>query len=336
MKRAELQMHSWLVAPLLARVRDAGGDTAALRRRFHLPDDAERAEVCVLPLGTLDPLFEEAARVTGDPSIGLHLGEALGRGTFGVVEFVCEKSRDVRAGLERLARYHALLNDLVVFTVESGRDGSLSVEHRIPGKPQCTGRHANEFFVAQLLTRMRTVTGRDVRPVSARLAHPEPADARELRRLLGATEVRFATEANGFVLDAADADAPLRTADARLSEVLDAHARLLLAARPTPPRFLGQVRAEVRARLRPRPPSLEVVAEALRLSPRTLQRRLSEERATLKEIVESLRQELGTALVREGKLRVDAVAFELGYADTRAFLRAFKRWTGKTPKGFRA
>jgi AraC-like DNA-binding protein len=329
-------MHSWLVAPLLARVEATGADAGALKRRFRLPDDAERTGVCVLPLGTLEALFDEAARLTGDADLGLHLGEQLGRGTFGVVEFICEKSADVRAGLQRLARYHALLNDLVVLTATSDNDGRLVVEHRIPGKPFGAGRHANEFFVAQLLTRMRTVTGREVRPLAARLAHPEPPDSGAVRRVVGAREVRFCAEANGFVLDAADAAAPLRTADARLSEILEAHAALLLAARPTPQRVLGQVRAEVRARLRPSPPPLEVVADALRLAPRTLQRRLSEERTSLKEIVESLRQELGTALVREGRLRADAIAFELGYADTRAFLRAFKRWTGKTPKTFRA
>jgi AraC-like DNA-binding protein len=333
--RAELQMHSWLVAPLLARVRATGADVAELLARFDLPESAERAEVSVLPLATLEALFDEAARVTGDASIGLHLGEELGRGTFGVVEFVCEKSPDVRSAIERLTRYHALLNDLVVLTATSDRAGRLVVDHRIPGKPFGAGRHANEFFVAHLLTRTRTITARDVVPVSASLAHPEPRDSAELRRVLRTRDVRFSAESNGFVLSPEDARAELTTADAGLSRVLDAHAALLLAARPTPARFLGQVRAEVRARLRPTPPSLEVVARALRMAPRTLQRRLADEGTTLKDVVEAIRRELGTAFAREGKLRVDALAFELGYADTRAFLRAFKRWTGTTPKAYR-
>ncbi len=48
-----------------------------------------------------------------------------------------------------------------------------------------------------------------------------------------------------------------------------------------------------------------------------------------------MRSSLGARIIDAAKT-LDALAFDLGYADTRSFLRAFKRWTGTTPARFRA
>lgn len=70
------------------------------------------------------------------------------------------------------------------------------------------------------------------------------------------------------------------------------------------------------------------------MSPRTLQRRLADEQATFADLLESVREELARIYVGEGR-PLGEVAFRLGYAETSAFLRAFKRWTGTTPTAFR-
>jgi AraC-like DNA-binding protein len=327
-------MRSLLVAPLLARVREAGHDPATIVRHFGLGPRAETDAGLVTSLATLGAIFEVAAEMLGDPFVGLHLGEALARGTFGIVEFACEAAPTVRAALERLSRYHALLNDLVVLTVRED-DSAIVVEHDVPGSPSGAGRHPNEFFVANVLVQARRVTGRPFFPIATRFAHDRRGDTSEIRRIVGPGDLRFAAGKNAIVLDAGDASAPIRTADAPLGRVLEGHAEELLGARPKPERFLDQVRAEVGGRLAGRPPSLDTVARALRLSPRTLQRRLNEEATSLSALVESVRQERARALVRDPGRTAESLARELGYGDARAFLRAFRRWTGTTPSRFR-
>jgi AraC-like DNA-binding protein len=333
--RADLRMRSLLVAPLLARVREAGLDAGALVQRFGLGPAAERDPSVVLSLSTLRDLFDAGERLLGDPFLGLHIAETLPRGTFGVVEFSCETALTVHAALRRLSRYHALLNDLVVVTIHD-RGDLVVVEQSIPGAPLCVGRHANELFVANLILQGRRLTGRPFLPRHASFAHPAPRDVTELVRVLGTRDLRFDQGKNEVGLEAADAGARMVTADPALGGVLADHAEQLLAARPPPRSFLDQVRAELRQHLADGQPSLEALAEALRLSPRTLQRRLGEEGTSLSEVFDALREERARALVINPARTVEELAFALGYADTRGFLRAFKRWTGTTPSHYRS
>jgi AraC-like DNA-binding protein len=42
------------------------------------------------------------------------------------------------------------------------------------------------------------------------------------------------------------------------------------------------------------------------------------------------------ATLRERTAPIDEVAFILGYSEPSTFYRSFKRWTGKTPRQYRA
>lgn len=81
--------------------------------------------------------------------------------------------------------------------------------------------------------------------------------------------------------------------------------------------------------------SLEQMADRLHMSSRTLKRRLQDEGANYREIVEAVLRERSTRLLMETDLPVSEIAFRTGYNDVSNFTRAFKRWTGKTPRDFR-
>ena len=81
--------------------------------------------------------------------------------------------------------------------------------------------------------------------------------------------------------------------------------------------------------------SIDQVAKALSLSPRTLGRRLEEEGTTFKDVREDLRRRLALQYVGGQDLGLSEIAFLLGFSDAAAFHRAFKRWTGQTPLEYR-
>ncbi|MFD7847995.1 helix-turn-helix transcriptional regulator [Nocardia sp. NPDC059764] len=80
---------------------------------------------------------------------------------------------------------------------------------------------------------------------------------------------------------------------------------------------------------------LEKVARALRLGERTLQRRLAEHGTGWRTELETLRRDTALALLRDPAVPVRVVALRLGYRDHRVLARAFRRWTGQSPAGFR-
>jgi len=80
---------------------------------------------------------------------------------------------------------------------------------------------------------------------------------------------------------------------------------------------------------------LDVIAELLDLSPRTLRRRLTEYDTTFTEVVENWRFKACLHLLEQDNTRVSEIAEQLGYANTPNFERAFRRWTGQTPGNYR-
>ena len=70
------------------------------------------------------------------------------------------------------------------------------------------------------------------------------------------------------------------------------------------------------------------------MSPRKMQRHLAEEGTSYKSLLNDARVDLARNYVREARLNVTEIAFVLGFADTSTFSRAFKRWTGMSPRRF--
>jgi AraC-like DNA-binding protein len=66
-----------------------------------------------------------------------------------------------------------------------------------------------------------------------------------------------------------------------------------------------------------------------------LQRRLSELGHSYQSLVDEARREVALRLVAEGRHSLIEIAFLTGFAEQSSFTRAFKRWSGKTPRAFR-
>ena len=79
----------------------------------------------------------------------------------------------------------------------------------------------------------------------------------------------------------------------------------------------------------------DTVAEAIFISKRSLQRKLNEKGTTFKTILTDVRQDLALKYIHDRKLTLTEISFMLGFSEMSSFSRAFKRWTGESPKEFR-
>jgi AraC-like DNA-binding protein len=77
--------------------------------------------------------------------------------------------------------------------------------------------------------------------------------------------------------------------------------------------------------------TLAGVAKALKMSERSLQRRLADEGATFDALLDDVRRQLSLRYLADPAIAVSEVAYLLGYSEPSPFHRAFKRWTGTTP-----
>ena len=136
-------------------------------------------------------------------------------------------------------------------------------------------------------------------------------------------------------------DAELRAHVAELRAALRDEAALKSFLRQAPANFLALrpardgLAARIHRQLRATPPAawpdFASLARQLHLSPATLRRRLAQEGQSYRRVQEAARQALAMTLLANRALSLAEVASALGFAETSAFCRAFKRWTGQRP-----
>ena len=99
--------------------------------------------------------------------------------------------------------------------------------------------------------------------------------------------------------------------------------------------FVDRVRMAIQEKLTEKRPAMEDIADVLRLSPRTLQRRLQDDGYSYQRVLEEARRHLARHYPAHSHLDLNDAAFMLGYNDAASFVRAFRAWEGVPPARWR-
>ena len=98
--------------------------------------------------------------------------------------------------------------------------------------------------------------------------------------------------------------------------------------------------AQIRRRLRLLSPAawpdFATLAKQLNLSQATLRRRMDDEGESYRNILDDLRRDLAIGLLGDSRKNLAEIADTLGFSETSAFHRAFKKWTGARPGEYRS
>lgn len=321
-------------AMILHAAAAKGVDPAALRAATGFDPAVAADPDARIPLAVEEALWDEAARLSGDEAFGLHAAGLLRPGVFDVLDYAIRTAPTLRVSLERLARYNRLEHDVAVFETED-RGDVVRVEHAFRVAGRAPNRHASDFTIASIVVIGAQIAGEPVVPRRVELRHDAPSSAAAYARVFGVPVV-FSAPVNAIELPSSVLDRPLAAADPGLSRVIERHAEALLAARPDPVESTAaRVRRIAADALGEGDASLRRVAERLKTSERSLQRRLADEGVTFDAVLDDLRRELALRYLGDRKLAIAEVAYLLGYSEPSAFHRAFKRWTGATPSEVR-
>jgi len=286
-----------------------------------------------IPFAQLVALYEKAAELTGDNNFGLHLGESVHPSAFDVVGYSALNSPTIGAAFTRVSRYHSIWTDGALFTLEVSTDTS-AIVYRYVDTSISEHRQDSEMTLATVATLCRSIASPEFVPSAIDFQHEQPADISEHLRLFRCP-VRFGTPSNRFTFASELLSLPIAKADATLCAVLDRHAEELLAKYPPRDSLVDQVQNIIAGEFCGGEPSLERVADQLSLTPRTLQRKLHELGTSHNELLDQMRRQLAMRYLREPEMAICEVAYLLGFSESSSFHRAFKRWTGVTPREFR-
>lgn len=277
--------------------------------------------------------FEVAQAITGDPDLGLHVGENVRPANFGVLGYLMMSCETMRQAADRHRRWHELIADGE--RVDYRRVGDRSAHTEFfpdgePAPPAC----AVACAAASTVTFVRWLTGPDDGLVKVELPYAEPADRREHDRIFRC-ELVFDAPRITYWRDVEVVRRPLPQSDPGLRAQMERRVEELAAARVAVAPLVRDVRALVARRIAEGVPELEEAAAELELSPRALTRRLAELGTAYSKLVDDARHQLALGYVEDRALSLLDIAYLLGFSEQSAFQRAFKRWTGVTPGEYR-
>ena len=325
-------VQGWVLPHLIAWVESRSVNATPIRRLFgrtRLEDPNVR-----VPETVAETAWGLAATLTHDEALGIHLAESLPRGALDLIEYALRSSPSLEKGLDRLARYGRLLSDRVAARTHRKGESLLFLVHDTATTPLHSARA--EFALAIALKLARDTTGADITPVYVGFAHPAPDNITEHRRFFHG-HVRFAAGSSSMSLSAFDASRPMREADAALEAIIRRRLENALVDRDRS--SAGEMSTRVRRmlveHLGKSVLTLDAVATALAVGRRTLIRRLAEERASFRNILDDVRSDFARALLQDRSLSIGDIGFFLQYSEPTAFHRSFRRWTGRTPQAFR-
>jgi len=313
------------------------GVNAGIRRGILLAaagggDDQLHDADARVPVAAEIALWQTLAKHIADPEFGVRAGAAWHLQTMGLVGYVTRFSATLRVALQRVERYGRLFTEAVEFALVEGRpEVALVRAHPALGPGQAL---AESFRLAALLQATRDLTGVDIVPAQLSFTYAQPSSLAAHRQHFRCP-LRFRADIACIVFRASDLDLPVKGADETLAGYLSKYAEHVLARLVRGATIRHRVRAAIWSLLGDGTPSLDHVADALHLPPRTLQRRLAEEGTSLQREVERIRKTMALAVLRDRSISIDEVAFLLGYAEPSTFFRSFRRWTGTTPRRFR-
>ncbi|MGB3614593.1 MAG: AraC family transcriptional regulator ligand-binding domain-containing protein, partial [Elainellaceae cyanobacterium] len=194
-------------------------------------------------------------------------------------------------------------------------------------------RHPIESTFAALFTATRQLTGHALDAQAVWFQHPCPTEVSEHERIFQ-SPVQFSQPANRITLDAHCLDWPVRSANPNLLSVFEAHASAMLIAQQSQS-YSQQVMTAIAQALQGEVPTIEAIARTLMTSVRQLQRELQTDNTTYQQLLEETRKALAFQSLKNPEISIHDVAFLLGFSEPSAFHRAFKRWTGQTPRIYR-
>lgn len=276
-------------------------------------------------------MWDGLERLTGDPHVGLHAGERFRLDQMGMVGPAMAHAATVGAMLDGLERILPLLVRGVTFErVGGAADGGLSYR-----TPQKRSRHGPDAIFAAIVSVARAGAGRRIVPAKVELEVEGPGDPSVHVAFYG-TAPTWGAPANTLRFRAEDLAAPMAGAAPALAGLLLDHAPTLIAKDGGQSVFDVELERAFWKAQAAGGATLESTAEVLRVSPRTLQRRLEERGVSFQAHRAALLAARADELLDDHALSIDLVAERLGYRTRTSFERAYERWRGTSPARARA
>ncbi len=297
-----------------------------------------------IPLANYLALLKAGIELCNEPALSLLFGEAVKLQDISIVGLIGVAFDNVESVRRQVNRYAPLTldaddggnTDTVEFVRENGDvwmkfTGAVYIDYPLLtesgfARSVCGARALQASLSASMpgLLNLRF-------PKAIHFTYEEPSYRAEYDRIFG-VPLFFGSHMNAFLIDEAFLKMKLPRTNPYLSEIMSARAEELLKSLEMSKTMRGRVENLLIPILHTGEASMDTVAGKLGLSRQTLFRKLKAEGITFEKVLDELRHKLALHYLNGKKVPVNQTAYLVGFSEPAAFSRAFKRWTGSSPR----
>ena len=309
---------------------DLGISPPDVLRLADLPDDLMSRENISITTDEYFRFWRGIEREANDPLLPIKIGDAISTEVFDPPIFAALCSPNLNIALKRISRYKRLIMPMELFVKKTVTGTSLTLRwlDTTIESPAILITAELVFFVQ--LARMATRS--TIYPLKVISPNP-PLPAADYTEYFG-VEVS-AGNLISLTFSAEDAAKPFLTVNNAMWEFFEPELKRRLSVLDSNATVSDRVQASLLELLPSGSATVKSVADKLRVSTRTLQRRLKEEGDSFHSVLNSTREKLALYYLKNPSLSGAEISFLLGYEEPGSFFRAFHNWTGKTPSSFR-
>lgn len=274
---------------------------------------------------------------TNNPILGLETGDFVQPGSYSVLGYITMSCATLGDAVARIAPFEKLVGDMGT-TGLSMSQGSITLTWNCNyNDPVVRPQVVDNVFASWVNYARWLADDTAASPTSVSLKREPPGtELEQAYHNRWNCQVHFGADKDSITLKQELLDTRLRQPDPMLRKTLEAHALSQLASLDTDTDLTSQVKHSIQQQLMHGITRQDMVAEALGITSRTLQRKLSQEGVSYQKLLDEVRQKMAEDYLLNSELNIPDIAVRLGYSETTSFHRKFKAVTGKTPGEFRA
>lgn len=286
-----------------------------------------------LSLAQFDNVLEVMKDASKDPALGLHHGLTLQLNSLQILGTLLATSSTLKQVFDHYSRYKDLVSPHIAFALEQqGHETHIVYIDRLENNNKPI---YSEIAMTSLLTIARSLSSKDQFVINAaHFRHAEPSYVEEYKRIFKAP-LYFGSKQTKLIVNSKILEQPLLGALPEANRKIEMDARAQLMQLHQSQKVSRQIINYLEENLGQTTISIQDVADHLKMTPRTLQRRLRDEDTSYVLLREKVRFRFAQNYLKDDSMNMDSIAALLGFSESTNFYHAFKRWSGLSPGEFR-
>jgi AraC-like DNA-binding protein len=288
-----------------------------------------------IPINIFHLVWTYVLNKSNDPDFGIHFGEHTHRLLSGhLISAMMMNCETVEKAICKNFQYHNLIIDIIRPVMKVDKK-TACLTWKMSHPELLPERHFSESILTLFVSMLRSLTQNQFKLTIVRFNHPRPKNTAEHERVFQAPLI-FGHPNNEVVLSKSYLEAPILLANSTVLEELEQLVQKALNRMYASNSWSEKV-AQIlfKALLKEQHIDIETIARHLAMTTRNLQLKLKGEGTSFRLLLDEVRKDIAISYLKDVNASICEIALLLNFADQSAFQHAFKRWTGKTPGGYR-